>query len=218
MSQSVGNLDFYGLDYPVCNDPAAAAGRAERTWAVNAMFEEMKTLYGMKDHHLLAAKKGIKGLQSTGEYEPCTESYMTAYIKQESVKEAIHVKKDIVWHECRSWYQHSDQPNNMTPFYNYLIDGKFGLNMLVYSGDDDFVCSTYGTQSWIWDLGYKVAPGKEWQEYTVNNQTAGYITKWKGTKLGLATVRGAGHMVPAYKPEIALDLFGRFLRGELTDE
>ena len=45
----------------------------------------------------------------------------------------------------------------MTPYYNYLIDGKFGLNLLVYSGDDDDVCATVGTQSWIWDLGYKVS-------------------------------------------------------------
>jgi serine carboxypeptidase-like clade 2 len=218
MLEEKGNLDLYGLDFPICNDPVGRLGRTERTWAINAMIEEMKHLYGMKDHHVVELKKGIKGLQSTTNYEPCTDDYMTSYLRQDSVKEAIHVKKDILWKECRNWNDHKTQPTDMTSFYNYLIDGKFGLNMLVYSGDDDFVCSTYGTQSWIWDLGYKVAPGKEWQEYTVNNQTAGYITKWKGTKLGLATVRGAGHMVPAYKPEIALELFGRFLRGELTDE
>ena len=45
---------------------------------------------------------------------------------------------------------------SMTPIYNYLIDGKYGLNLLVYSGDDDDVCATVGTQSWIWDLGYDV--------------------------------------------------------------
>jgi hypothetical protein len=34
----------------------------------------------------------------------------------------------------------------MTPYYNYLIDGGFGLNILVFSGDDDDVCATIGTQ------------------------------------------------------------------------
>ena len=45
----------------------------------------------------------------------------------------------------------------MTSYYNYLLDGNYGLNIVVYSGDDDDVCATVGTQSWIWDLGYKVS-------------------------------------------------------------
>jgi hypothetical protein len=66
----------------------------------------------------------------------------------------------------------------MTPIYNYLIDGDYGLNILVFSGmcmacllvvfhlghekfssfagDDDDVCATVGTQDWIWGLGYEV--------------------------------------------------------------
>jgi len=103
----------------------------------------------------------------------------------------------------------------MTPIYNYLIDGKFGLDILVYSGDDDDVCATIGTQSWIWDLGYKVN-GKMWQPYTVAGQTAGYLTKWQDTGLAFATVRGAGHEVPTYKPEIALYIFDQYLQGNLT--
>lgn len=39
-----------------------------------------------------------------------------------------------------------DRHNDMTPYYNYLIDGGFGLNILVFSGDDDDVCATIGTQ------------------------------------------------------------------------
>ena len=45
----------------------------------------------------------------------------------------------------------------MVPYYQYLIDGKFGLNILVYSGDDDDVAATLGTQAWIWDMGYNVS-------------------------------------------------------------
>lgn len=56
-----------------------------------------------------------------------------------------------------------------------------------------------------------------WQTYTVNDQTAGYITKWKDTKLGFVTVHKAGHevsytavlMIPFYLKLIICD---RFLR------
>ena len=49
-----------------------------------------------------------------------------------------------------------DRHDDMTPYYNYLIDGNYGLNILVFSGDDDDVCATIGTQDWIWGLGYEV--------------------------------------------------------------
>jgi len=104
----------------------------------------------------------------------------------------------------------------MTPYYKYLIDGQYGLNILVYSGDDDDVCSTVGTQSWIWDLGYEVS-GNPWQAYKISDQiVAGYLTRWRNTKLAFATVHGAGHEVPAYKPDIALHLWRSFLNGHLT--
>jgi carboxypeptidase C (cathepsin A) len=109
----------------------------------------------------------------------------------------------------------SDSLVSTAPIYNYLIDGGFGLNILVYSGDDDGVCATIGTQEWIWGLGYTVA-GKKWQTYEVAQQTAGYKTAWKNTKLGFVTVHGAGHEVPTYKPEVALDLWTRYLKGEFT--
>ena len=54
-------------------------------------------------------------------------------------------------------YKQSDGFDSMTPYYQYLIDGKYGLNILVYSGDDDDVAATVGSQEWIWDLGYQVS-------------------------------------------------------------
>jgi len=98
-----------------------------------------------------------------------------------------------------------------------LIDGGYKLNILVYSGDDDGVCATIGTQNWIWDLGYQTS-GRIWTTYTVNDQTAGYFTSWKNTKLGFLTIHGAGHEVPTYQPEIALDMFSRYLKGEFTSD
>ena len=38
------------------------------------------------------------------------------------------------------------------PLYNYLIDGAYGLDILIYSGDDDSVCGTVGTQNWVSEI------------------------------------------------------------------
>jgi carboxypeptidase C (cathepsin A) len=214
-----GHLDVYALDYPVCKDSSARYGRMERTWMMNHMLHEMQQIYPeMHNEEVRKLKFLTKGLQSPLEYDPCSEDYMSNYLNQLSVKEAIHVKTDRDWVQCGDYrtmtYNISDQFSDMTPFYNYLIDSKLGLKILVYSGDDDFMCPTWGTQSWIWNLGYEVE-GKEWAEWFINDQTAGYITKWKNTHMTFATVHSAGHMVPACKPEAAYWLYENYLFGDL---
>lgn len=214
ISASVGNLNAYALDYPVCVDQSASGkmtkfGRAQRVWFLNSLLESQGL--GLKE-------KAALGLPAADSYEPCEDDYTDAYLNSVAVKEAIHVQKNIKWNSCsyKLKYNHSDGQVSTAPIYNYLIDGGFGLDILVYSGDDDSVCGTVGTQDWIWSLGYEVA-GAQWTPYMVNKQTAGFLTKWTNTKLGFLTVHGAGHEVPTYKPDVALDLFTRFLAGEFTN-
>jgi hypothetical protein len=46
-------------------------------------------------------------------------------------------------------YDYSDMSNSTAPIYKYLIDGGSNLDILIFSGDDDAVCSTLGTQNWV---------------------------------------------------------------------
>lgn len=204
----VGDVNPYALDYPVClKDSPARAGRAQRTWLYNF-------LHGRQTRP--AQKRHLRAVSEEPEYQPCEENYAQAYLNDRSVQNALHVK-NMIWEECsfKINYNMADSAVSTAPIYNYLIDGGYGLNILVFSGDDDSVCGTIGTQSWIWDLGY-TPKGKIWQTYEVNGQVAGYFSEWKDTKLGFLTVHGAGHEVPAYKPEVALDMFSRYLKGEWT--
>ena len=205
--EQVGDLNPYALDYPIClTDSPAKYGRSQRTWLYNY-------LHGRK---MSKEKKHLRSLQEAPEYQPCEEDYTSAYLNDLHVQKALNVQPTL-WEMCsyKVDYDMKDSSVSTAPLYNYLIDGKFGLNILVFSGDDDGVCATIGTQNWIWDLGYQTS-GRIWQTYTVNDQTAGYLTQWKNTKLGFLTIHGAGHEVPAYKPEIALDMFKRYLNGEFT--
>jgi len=208
MNAAVGDLNPYALDYPVCtSDSTKAKGRAQRTWLMNSMMGKLSP-----------ADRKAMGVLAAEEYEPCEDDYAQTYLNLATVKAAIHVQDNLKWEPCSYTvsYNVTDSTEVSTaPIYNYLIDGDYGLNILVYSGDDDSVCGTIGTQNWIWDLGYSVA-GKAWQTYTYNEQTAGYATQWKNTKLGFLTVHGAGHEVPTYKPDVALDMWVRFLAGEFT--
>ena len=207
MYGEIGNLNPYALDFPVCTtgSPAQKRGRAQRHWLLNHM-------------HADASPEMKKALGLGSAYEPCADDYTETYLNLPEVRKAIHVNSDVKWGQCSRTVRYStkDSSSSMVDFYPELIESGANLNILVYSGDDDSVCATIGTQSWIWDLGYKVS-GRAWRPYVVSDQTAGYLTKWKDTKMALLTVHGAGHEVPTYKPNVALDMFSRYLNGEFTD-
>lgn len=152
------------------------------------------------------------------EYNPCTDVAATDYMNTPSVQEALHVNSSIVWEECSNTvkYAFSNEFLTMSSYYPKLVDD--GMKILVYSGDDDGVCGTEGTQSWIYDLGYRVS--SSWKSWEYNGQPSGFLTKFdtsrtKGGKLSFLTVHASGHEVPTYTPGPALQLFKSFLDGTI---
>jgi carboxypeptidase C (cathepsin A) len=189
--KKIGNLNPYALDYPVC---LSSQQRTMHTFA----------------HGLVAA------------YEPCEDDFSTNYLNDPAVKKAIHVLDNIDWVECSrtTKYQMADKMLPMEKYYRTILNSKTHpeLRVLVYSGDDDSVCGTIGTQRWIYDLGFPV--DSLWNPWFVDGQTAGYTTTFKTpfskeSRFSFMTVHGAGHEVPTYKPKEALDLFQRYLQNDI---
>lgn len=88
-----------------------------------------------------------------------------------------------------------------------------GVNVLVYSGDKDFVCNWRGGEAWTHKVNYEqheqfihsnytkwVVDGKAYGEY----KTAGKMT--------FLRVYDAGHMVPMDQPEASLSMLNKFFR------
>merc|ERR1719198_324828 len=100
----------------------------------------------------------------------------------------------------------------MMPIYHKLISSA-KIDILVYSGDDDSICATLGSQQWIWAMNLTVT--EPWHAYLVDDQVAGYTTYFTDEKAGsgfrFTTVHGAGHMVPQTRPEQSLFILKSFL-------
>jgi carboxypeptidase C (cathepsin A) len=213
MTAEVGNLNPYALDYPVClvnGEPRLSA----QTRAHMSLLNE--------DHPWLKmptpTNTVVPGeVPVTSEYDPCTENYATSYLNQDSVKQAIHVQENIVWEDCSTTtkYNMLDRLIPMSPLYKQLVHNK-DLRVLVYSGDDDAVCGTVGTQSWVYELGKRVE--SLWNVWEVDGQVAGYITKFEDYNYAFATIRNAGHECPAYRPKESYELFSHFLNGDWFQE
>ncbi|CAE7197072.1 SCPL26 [Symbiodinium natans] len=205
MDKILSGFDVYALDFPKC-DRAAAAGQQER-------------LQLMRQVNL--AKGDVPP-----PYQPCASDHGEKYLNLPEVQTAIHAQHTH-WADCAnsvgSAYNSTDLNQPMMPYWQHLIQ-KGNLNLMIYSGDDDAVCATLGSQQFVWDLGYEPVEGKSWVPWTVLGQTAGFRTDFAvpaaaGAKASFAfvTVHGAGHMVPATQPARSLSLLKKFLGLDIEE-
>ena len=83
---------------------------------------------------------------------------------------------------------------------------------MYYSGDQDAIVPLEGTMYWFQEYRKQFgAPiKKSWRPWVTASQNISGML-WQLEGLTLATVIGAGHMVPTDKPADALEIFDIFL-------
>uniref|UniRef100_A0A7S4VBU0 Carboxypeptidase n=1 Tax=Ditylum brightwellii TaxID=49249 RepID=A0A7S4VBU0_9STRA len=234
MYQEMGpGINPYALDYPICtkeiyDDSHKTPATTTPSSQVMALLQHSQFGLG-SSHESSNTDRFLAGppfLPSQDKYNPCAEVHTLNYLNRQDVRDALHVQVDKEWTVCTRDINYSRQDSN-TPQVDLYIDllqyakdnANTTLNMMIFSGDDDSICSTAGTQAWIYDLGVDHLPGSLWKAWTLNDQTAGYVTKFdlgEGVKSSFTfvTVHGAGHEVPSYRPAEALELFKRYLSNE----
>ncbi|KAK4270270.1 hypothetical protein QN277_023325 [Acacia crassicarpa] len=129
------------------------------------------------------------------------------WLADDKVQEALNIRKGTIrnWQRC----------NNFN--YNFTISSAFpyhvnlsqkGYRSLIYSGDHDPAVPFLSTQAWIRDLNYSIVD--DWRPWLANGQVAGYTRRYSN-QMTFATVKGAGHMAPEYKPEECFEMFIRWI-------
>jgi carboxypeptidase C (cathepsin A) len=203
-----GGLDAYGLDYPTCN-----ASREQKILLHHVYKKKMQS-----KHFSSKLKKQLQTVPTP--YDPCEENEETVYLNRADVKAAIHVSpKAFAWAGCTNNinYNMADGETAMEPIYQFLL-ANTQLQMVIFSGDDDSVCASLGTQHWMFNLvGTEItSPWTQWmytsEEY--GQQIGGSIVQFKG--ISLVTVHGAGHMVSGYQPERGLAVLSNYLKGAFS--
>jgi len=142
-------------------------------------------------------------------YDPCIDNYVDAYLNTPSVQKAIHANVTnlpYAWSQCSDFQNWTDSASTMLPTYRGLIAA--GLRILLFSGDTDAVVPVTSTRLSINAL--KLPVETPWYAWVDGEEVGGYSVIYKG--LRFATIRGAGHEVPAFQPSRALTLFKYFLK------
>ena len=145
--------------------------------------------------------------------EGCPDDlYFDDFLNNKTTKEKIGVNESILWSQCTGI---NYILGNSTKFYQEVMPKFPDLRVWFFSGTEDGVLSTLGTMRWIDKLNFTIE--KEWTQYKVNSQVAGYAQKYK-EGLVLVTVKGAGHMVPQDQRSSAYKMYTSFIKGKLPFE
>ncbi|GKV35921.1 hypothetical protein SLEP1_g44123 [Rubroshorea leprosula] len=143
---------------------------------------------------------------------PCTDDEVaTSWLNDASVRKAIHAEEASVvgsWELCTDKIIYDHDAGSMIKYHKNLTSR--GFRALIFSGDHDMCVPYTGSQAWTRSIGYKIVD--EWRPWFSNEQVAGFLQGYENN-LTFLTIKGAGHTVPEYKPQEALDFYSRFLAG-----
>eukprot|EP00253_Pinus_taeda_P033906 PITA_33906 len=128
------------------------------------------------------------------------------------VRKAIHAQSEEItgeWVRCTHDFKYDYEVSSVIEYHRNLT--QKGYRALIYSGDQDMLVPFVGTEAWIRSLNYAILD--DWRSWWVDEQVAGY-TRLYENNLTFATVKGAGHTVPEYKPRQAFVIFQRWISEE----
>jgi len=140
-------------------------------------------------------------------FQPCLENWMVPYLNQPSVQAALGVLP-TKWALFGN-ITYGSELEFMIPLFQKFIN-QTNWRILVYSGDADSAVPFIGTQRWIQCLEQPIT--RDWTRWYYQENIAGGFIEYEG--ISFLTVKGSGHMVPWYTPDLAYAFFERWLQNK----
>ncbi|KAK9077226.1 hypothetical protein SSX86_005563 [Deinandra increscens subsp. villosa] len=148
--------------------------------------------------------------------------YASMWANDKNVQKALGIREGTVreWSLCNPDMTYSYGKPSM-PAYDFNVQSSVGYHAnltkrncraLIFSGDHDMMVPHVGTRNWILSLNLTITDSN-WDAWYVNYQEAGYKTTYARDDYSLvfATVKGAGHTAPEFKPEECFEMVKRWL-------
>lgn len=153
--------------------------------------------------------------------EPSDDPYppkaYSAYLQRSDIQQAIGAKQQ--YQECPEgpYDKFSATGDNSRSTLDALssVVASGSVTVLVWAGDADFICNWYGnlaSANAIKYSGQSAFSSASLKPYTVGGNEVGTF-KTQG-KLSFLRVYGAGHEVPYYQPQVALQVFKQTMQKQ----
>ena len=208
-------VDINGYDaYRTCYQPSTLAdGRRRQAVTIGDLIERIVDAGESPRAALLAWARDIR------EKVPCINSVQgTAYLNLPEVKKALHVEDSPnTWAICGGVnYKDDGVFSSMLAVHRWMMTHA-KPKVLVYNGDVDPGCNYLWAEASVARFGRAVT--KDWHPWVygesskVGEQLGGFVTEYDGD-VNFATVHGAGHMSPQWRPMAVFNMLERFLTGK----
>ncbi|KJE96178.1 hypothetical protein CAOG_08988 [Capsaspora owczarzaki ATCC 30864] len=218
-TNEMGNIDIYEIYQDVClagPDGRVGARNNHGAHLLKALAkgpDAHLTILGHLGRRILEAEKSRpQKLRRDPPVEPCIDDFVQTYLNRADVQAAIHAPTlSYGWMDCSNIvnYSYNDLLASVLPLIQTLT--KSGIRMLMYTGDHDGIIASLATTTNVRALNLTVV--QNWRPWIGSDQqVAGFVETYNG--MTLATVRGAGHMVPYIQPARAFDLFSRWVNNK----
>ena len=120
------------------------------------------------------------------------------YLNNATVRQQLNIiAQSATWDLCNADIN-NNYVRNPAGSIDVYISLRNKYRMLKYSGDTDMAVPSYGTRAWIDNLNWPVS--KPWKQFFVGGQVGGYTELRDGGNFTYATIHGAGHMAPQWRP------------------
>ncbi|KAJ1726938.1 Cell death protease [Coemansia biformis] len=148
---------------------------------------------------------------SCGMNWPPEVGVFTEYLNRKDVQQAINARKaPAVWSECNNQVNRILRSDTSAPSVQLLPNILAHVPVLLFVGEEDFLCNYIGTEWTIGNLTWAGAKGLGAPSvpWTIDGQEVGQVVSARG--LTYALIHGASHMVGVDKPREMLDVFTAF--------
>lgn len=215
MAANINIYDVYGKCWKSGSQPnnqfELYAANSDMGFAkVGNSIKAYKKFFTAEDYtpFLFSGKKSTNRKQLL-EIPPCAWGLpIIEYYNNPTVRQLLHIPNDVpAFDFCSDRITYNIGQKGSQWIYNEL---KNKYRIIFYSGDTDGAVPTYGTLQWMAELDWAVKSA--YRPYYLGDQVAGYIEEKDG--LTFATIHGAGHMTPQFKPAETYYLLFNWLKGK----
>ena len=141
---------------------------------------------------------------------------MEHYFSLVAVQEAFHIPEGASFFSVDNAEDFNYTPTepDLQPFYKDVAKQKYDkeIRVLIYNRDTNPAITSFVAQDWTSWLSLQEIESWPW---TVNScrRMGGYVTRYEGL-CHFLMIRGAGHMVPTYKPDSSFTFLKAWIENE----